>query len=152
MRKIQAAACGVLLLLLLVPVLAAADRGAATNKGPARTHSFHIAGQLTFIDATSGFPMVVADKGVATRLGLFVGVGKYASPGAGFGIYFLATGEQLYWRQGVGAEIEFTGGTGRFANATGKFTFAMSGGEYGPGPNGTVSYVAHYTGEGTITY
>jgi len=153
MRKTTASVRGVLiLLLLLIPALTVADPAAAGGRERARTISFHMTGELTFLDVASGFPMVVIDKGIASRLGLFFNVGKYPTPGAGFGIYCLATGEKLYWRQGSGNLIEFTGGTGRFKKASGSFTFTMSDAEYVPGPEGTTSYVARYTGQGTLTY
>lgn len=150
MRETRMSALGVLFLLLcLAPALTPARVAAAGDQGPL---PFHIQGRLTFMDFTSGFPSVVIDEGSASHLGRFFNVGKYASAVAGFGTYYTASGDELYWRQGAGYTIEFTGGTGRFTGASGSFTFSMSGARVVPGAEGTLNLVFDYTGEGTISY
>ena len=102
---------------------------------------FHISGQMTFYPFT--------DQGVATHFGSFVNNGSPYS-----GSYVAANGDTISWYAGSGqcnadysictGTIEFSGGTGRFENATGGYSYQMV--LVGPG------YAYAYTGVGTITY
>jgi len=90
--------------------------------------------------------------------GSFVDVGKYAiNPDTGtvigMGILYAANGDQAFWRHMEGTNVvEFTGGTGRFQEAKGSFAFTMSAPTFELGPEGTMTMIFAYKGEGTITY
>ena len=101
----------------------------------------------------AGPPFACIDKGVSSEIGSYVSVAKYEGDWIhGFGTLYAANGAQLFWKQTVAGQIEFTGGTGRFEGVIGSFTYTVLGVEYAPGPEGTLSVVITYTGEGTITY
>ncbi len=112
---------------------------------------FRIAGQLTFLDGFGAPPWTILDQGVASVLGKFTDIGKFNADFSGFGIFYAADGDQLFWRAVDSDTMELIGGTGRFENATGSFDYVMSAPEYLPGPEGTVTVVVMYTGKGTIT-
>ena len=152
MKIAKTAVCSILFLLLLCSAVTGADQSAAIKKDWQVTKTIRMVGQITLMDLAGGFPMVLIDKGFASHLGVFFDVGKYTAPGEGFGMYIFSDGDQLFWEQRTSSEITFTGGTGRFKNASGSLTFTLSEGEYIPGPNGTMNYVCTYTGQGTITY
>ena len=120
----------VLFTLLLVPGIDAKN---------AVTRPFQISGVITFFYDGS-----IADGGVATHLGSFDGAGTWYS-----GTYIAANGDELYWEvAALGTyTLNFTGGTGRFENATGGYSFDWA---QIPGPDGGMTFA--YTGEGTITY
>ena len=143
---------GKIALLLSLGLAGAAAQTRAADAPKPVVRPFQMTGELTFMDVTSSFPMTLIDRGFASHLGTFFDVGKYTSATEGFGIYYAANGDQIFWRQGNEGEIQFTGGTGRFKNASGSFKFAMSLGEYVAGPNGTLNYVSSYKGEGQISY
>ncbi len=138
-------------MLVLVFLAWAATASAQTVTGEGATLPLQISGELTFLDVGAGSPMMVADKGVASHLGAFFDVGKYNSLGDGYGVFFLANGDQVFWRD-AGGVIQFTGGTGRFQRVSGSITFTMGAGQWVPCPDGTLNYVATYTGQGTISY
>ena len=103
------------------------------------TRPFHISGQITFFYDGS-----IMDQGVATHLGKFDCFGTWSS-----GTYFAANGDELYWEvEGyMTYTIIFTGGTGKFENATGGYAFELV---QIPGPEGGMTFA--YKGTGTITY
>jgi hypothetical protein len=152
MRIMKTSVYSILFLVLLCSAVAAAPHTTAMHKGKCVERTFHISGELTFIDVYSGFPMTISDIGVVSHLGRFFDVGKYDSTGTGLGIFFMDDGDQIFWKDDGGGFIEITGGTGRFQDASGNITFTMSAGEYVPGPNGSWSYVAAYKGEFAINY
>jgi hypothetical protein len=115
------------------------------------TRPFHIMGQLTFLDAFGAPPWTVLDLGIASMLGRFVDVGKFEADGSGFGIFYAADGDQLFYKPTGPNSMKFIGGTGQFENATGSFTYTMSEPEYMLGPEGTTTIIVMYRGEGTIT-
>jgi hypothetical protein len=122
------------------------------------TRPFKIVSDLTVIgidlsDPNYGIPWVGADQGVSSETGNFVSVSKWFNEEVGFGIMYAANGDQIFWVTTVGTTIIFTGGTGRFENVSGGFTATESSDRIvSPGPNGTLSFVYHYEGEGSITY
>ena len=130
-RKISMVFLGLVFLALL--------QAPAINAKDAVARPFHISGVITFYYDGS-----IDDQGVATHLGNFVSVGTWVS-----GKYIAANGDELNWEvAGEGTySINFAGGTGRFANATGSYAFQL---DPIPGPEGGMTF--EYTGEGTITY
>lgn len=115
------------------------------------TRPFQVTSQITFLDVLGGPPLTMIDQGVCSHLGKCTGFGKYIG-NTGFGITYAANGDQIFWKDDGSGVIQFTGGTGRFQGATGGFTFSVLSSDYVPGPEGTLSWVFTYTGEGTITY
>lgn len=103
------------------------------------TRPFKISGQITFFLDGS-----ILDQGVATHLGQFDSFGTWSA-----GEYVAANGDELYWEVAgpMTFKIIFTGGTGRFVNATGSYDFQWT--EI-PGPDGGWTFA--YTGTGSITY
>ena len=126
------------------------------------TRPFQISGQLTIMDYTNPAPpWVMIDRGVALEFGKFVDVGKYEYQYdsvaqewrlVGYGIFYVASGDQIFWKDDGSHAITFTGGTGRFQNVSGEFMFWPTDSFMEPGPEGTTSFVFNYYGEGTITY
>jgi len=122
------------------------------------TRPFQIKAQFTILDAAGEYPMTILDRGEASALGSFVNVGKYAiNPDTGvvigIGIVHAANGDQIFWRHMEGSNVvEFTGGTGRFQEVSGGFAFTMSDPTFELGPEGTMTMIFAYQGEGTITY
>lgn len=121
------------------------------------TRPFQVKAQFTILDAAGEYPITILDRGEATAFGSFVDVGKYAinPDGAviGIGIIYAANGDQIFWRHMEGTNVvEFTGGTGRFQGASGSFAFTMSTPALELGPEGTMTMIFAYQGEGTITY
>jgi hypothetical protein len=151
MRFVQSLAGKRLLLLLAVVALVATP--VVNAQGPV-TRPFRISGEISGLDIFGPPPWTVIDQGVASETGKYVSVGKYSEDFTGFGIYYAADGDQIFWRDDAeGGVIKFTGGTGRFAGATGQFTFSVISSDYVPGgPEGTWTWVLRYKGEGSITY
>lgn len=143
---------GLLIVILGLAVTASSQSPAieATQENPV-TRPFHVFGQLTFVDAYAGYPMTILDRGIASGIGEFVCVAKFAVTG-GTAIYYAANGDQIFAKSVGNNGFEFIKGTGRFKNASGSFIYEMSSGEWIPGPDNTWNYVADYKGEGTITY
>ena len=116
------------------------------------TRPFKIKGVLTFLDLTGGPPWAGLDKGVASEFGQYVDVAKYTDGNHGFGVYFTANGDQIFWEDNGGGVITFTGGTGRFQGVTGEYTLTTPPPVTALGPSGTVTLIYTYTGAGNITY
>ncbi len=149
MTLVQARAGKLLLLLLSVVALLATP--VVNAQGPV-TRPFKISGEITGLDILGAPPWTIIDQGTASETGKFVNVGKYSEDFTGFGIYYAANGNQIFWRDDGDGVIKFTGGTGVYAGATGQFSFSIISEAYPPGPEGTTSWVLKYKGEGTITY
>jgi hypothetical protein len=142
----------VLAVVFSLAVFAFLQAPVADAKSPV-TRPFHISGQMTFLDASfTEFPWAILDQGVASELGKFVAISKMKADGSDFGIFYAADGDQLFYRGAGNSEAIFTGGTGRFKDATGSFKYTMSDPEYAPGPEGTMSVTIMYMGQGTLTY
>ncbi len=141
------------LLVFSVAMAALLCAPAVNAENPVR-RPFQISGQLTTLDLYGSFPMTVLGQGMASGLGKFVDICKIDGLNSGFGIIYAADGDRLFYRVAGPATMVFTGGTGRFANATGSFDYTMdqANAEYIPGPGTTLTVTVMYTGKGTITY
>jgi hypothetical protein len=105
----------------------------------------------------------VEDWGEATHLGLYTSEGEgfanlATGQSEGYGIATAANGDQLFWHLVVDESIPlhtitWTGGTGRFVDATGVVIMVHPQRVITPGPDpGFVTITHTYTATGTITY
>ena len=102
---------------------------------------------------------VCTQEGEATHVGCFTAVGSaiWDLPNllieSGGGTVTAANGDILNWVIGENNSVIFTGGTGRFSNASGGFSSEPRSVAFEPGPTeGTTKLTIEYTGTGTITY
>jgi hypothetical protein len=130
-RKVTMVFLGLVLLALL--------QAPAVNAKDAVVRPLHISGVITFYYDGS-----IDDQGVATHIGNFTGAGTWYS-----GKYIAANGDELYWEVAeLGTyTLNITGGTGRFENATGTYSF-----EWFPISESADGATFEYIGEDTITY
>ena len=95
------------------------------------------------------------DHGLANYLGQFTNQGSgidFHQPGdAGSGAATAANGEQIFWVSHL-TQIDFTGGTGRFANVSGGFSFVETIVDVSFPSPGTLVVILTYKGVGSINF
>jgi hypothetical protein len=92
--------------------------------------------------------------GEASHFGQFTseGTGRLGNPFSR-GTMTAANGDLVYFEGGINGAYTVTGGTGRFAGATGTFVVTPQAiGTPVPHPDGTVTIDLRWTAVGTITY
>ncbi|MBP7053523.1 MAG: hypothetical protein KBE65_21140 [Phycisphaerae bacterium] len=126
------------------------------------TRPFKISGNMTLVLDLTTMAWEMEDWGQATHMGRHAneGSGLATDPtladGTGSGVNTVASGDQVFWdivADGGVWTVTFTGGTGRFAGATGSFIAVPSGMVVATGQGSAqLTYTLAYTGNGTITY
>lgn len=124
------------------------------------TRPFKIEGELIGLDLFNWPPTNGLNRGIASEIGKFVGILTYPDwEVRGIQILFAANGDQLWvkdeWDPSIpGWELrwQIIGGTGRFESASGEWTHTEHFMYPVPGPDGTMSLIVIYKGEGYITY
>ena len=151
--KIGSKALAVLALCALALTTFAGDRNPVTRP-------FKVKGDVVF--AVSQDPAALGEavgisEGQATHLGKFVvnTSGSYNFETGDFigeGVMTTASGDLIYFKMRNLGWVEFTGGTGRFENATGGHTVEPTAPPEQGEVEGQWLVTFSYTGEGTITY
>jgi len=139
-----AAALGALVL------LAATTAGAQT----AVTRPWTMAAESQQVIRLSDGALSAHAWGQASHFGTFTseGTGRLGNPFSQ-GTMTAANGDLVYFEGGVNGVYTVTGGTGRFAGATGTFVVTpLTIGNPVPHPDGTVTIDLTWTAVGTITY
>lgn len=95
------------------------------------------------------------DRGLATYLGRFTNLGSgidfHQAGDAGSGAVTAVNGDQIFWVS-HGTHVEFTGGTGRFVNVSGEFSFVETILDVSFPSPGTLVVTLAYTGIGSINF
>ncbi len=124
------------------------------------TRPFKVKGDVVFIvsqDPTTFGEAVGISEGQATQVGKFevntagsfdFGTGEFI----GEGVMTTANGDLIYFKMRNLGWVEFTGGTGRFENATGGHMVEPTAPPEQGEVEGQWIVTFSYTGEGTITY
>jgi hypothetical protein len=124
------------------------------------TRPFKLKGDFVFIvsqdPATLGEAVGISE-GKATQVGKFAvnTVGSFdivTGEFIGEGVMTTANGDLIYFKMRNLGWVEFTGGTGRFENATGGHTVEPTAPPVQGEVEGQWVVTFSYTGEGTITY
>jgi hypothetical protein len=139
---------------LAVCALALAALGSAKN--PVQHPLKMKAEMIAYVDLTDG-------RFVSPNWGESTCIGKFTNVGVGLmnpltletifahGTAVAANGDKIFWTASGPSGMDIQGGTGRFENATGGFTWVISVTSYDVDGN-TMTVYCTYTGEGTITY
>jgi hypothetical protein len=112
----------------------------------------HHSTQILMYDPSNGTWEIESQVGQATHMGLFTSWGTGGEAG-GSGYATAANGDKLYWEV-TGSIITFTGGTGRFEDASGSFTETVISEVWEVHPEFPWLWrrTASLSGIGTITY
>jgi hypothetical protein len=121
---------------------------------------FKVKGELVFIvsqDAAALGETVGAGEGGDSHLGKFEinTAGSYDFESGDFvgeGVMTAANGDLLYFKMRSLGWLQFTGGTGRFENATGELALEPTASPEQMEGDGQLIVAFSFTGEGTITY
>ncbi len=130
--------------------------------------SFKTRGEATITLNLSTGAWTKTQSGVATHAGQYTGAGEgYATPngGSGSGTVTVANGDEVFWtvelkplvfNPATGAAtiegtITWTGGTGRFENASGSAQIVYQG-QMVVAENGIATLTMSYTATGTLKY
>lgn len=130
---------------LLVPMIVSAKDKV---ERPYKHHSK----QILMYDPSNGTWEIESQVGQATHMGLFTSCGA-GGGGTGSGYATAANGDKVYWEV-TGSTITFTGGTGRFEDASGSFTETVISEVWEVHPEFPSLWrrTASLSGIGTITY
>jgi drug/metabolite transporter superfamily protein YnfA len=124
------------------------------------TRPFKIHGNVTVVISLLDGSLVGTETGEATHIGRYSseGEGSFTGIGNATGVLTAANGDALFWSEVVTPisevayriERTFTGGTGRFENASGGFSFEVTPNVVVAFPKVTLTF--SYNATGTITY
>ena len=133
----------------LVPVVTASAKQQVPRPFKMAAHS-----QATI--NLADYSVVAHAEGVASHMGqVTADASGYATDPVSYGTLTAANGDTVYWAQEAGLDVvTITGGTGRFAGASGQFTLVvlMDGPPVVDPVAGTMTMNYIWTASGTITY